>query len=469
MDLLGSYGDDDESLSVAAAVHPRSTAAADAAASTATGGTTAPHSSGAAASHRGASAAAPRLLDARVASAPPVGLAVSSLALRGAAGSTSLTAYGGGDAAMLPSTLALRSALDGGVMTTNLTADQLWSAAAGPINPYAPKRLPTDKNHTVIGAMQAEAVDPSAFDAQFNSFNARGVAQDPTGSGGWITNAQAPAAHPSRRGGGGSAATATSSSSALAPPPPPSFSWAAPVGVGASVGRMPAGMSVSVVKRRREHGGDIVADPDSYRGPWAGYEGEAAQKVSVLSRGELTDAQKKLRIDQGYHADKAGKLKDTVAAAGGPAIAGTSGAAAAASNKNTDAPAKSGTAALIREGAKPEYAGGGSAAQTKAAAAAAASAAAAGEEEEGAGARPTEIEALEAEALRRLRGGGGGRCDHCICGCGWRGRGKLRRVSREGDARLPGAQLGGGPQGCAAGRRRPRVLRPQEGGAQVHG
>ena len=193
----------------------------------------------------GAAAAAPRLLTTRVSAAPPVS-AVTTLSRAPAA--SALVAYGEGGASGASGPLA--QALAAGVMTTNLRADELWAPAAGPRDPHARRVFPTDAQHTIIGALQTEAMDAASFDAQFHAFNTRGVAADPTGSGGLVSNAMAPLARSVRAHRGDSAAAA----------PAPTHSWTPALGVGASMGRLPAGMTLKVQKRERERGGDVVAN-----------------------------------------------------------------------------------------------------------------------------------------------------------------------------------------------------------------
>jgi hypothetical protein len=86
-----------------------------------------------------------------------------------------------------------------GVMTANLPASILLAPTAGPINPHAPKHYPTDGRHTLVGAVDDEAIDSSAFSAQYHQFLTAGYAADPTGSGALVGDAARYAAHTGNR------------------------------------------------------------------------------------------------------------------------------------------------------------------------------------------------------------------------------------------------------------------------------
>ena len=275
----------------------------------------------------------PRLLTTRVSAAPAVSSVSTALVRAGPSEQRQLSSYADRDGAVAGATGPLALALATGVMTTNLRADELWAPVAGPSDLHARRKFPTDSQHTIAGSLQSEAMDASAFETQFHSFNARGFAADPSGQGGIISNASAPPPRAPRRDG--------------APAPAAPFTWTPALGVGASVGKLPVGMTLKVQKRARESGGDVVADvsggaltdraqrvdadtclsrrwcrllilspwcphslpcpcrrtlapivtqPDSWKGPWAGYDGEIEGRIAPLERGTLTEAQKKLCV-----------------------------------------------------------------------------------------------------------------------------------------------------------------------------
>lgn len=122
-----------------------------------------------------APAPAPFLLPTTVSSAPGVSNAAPSsteLARYAAAGSSALIISGAGaGGAPTPLALALRT----GVMTTNIPADALWAVASGPANPYAPKRIPTEKGRTLVASLEADAIDCSSFEAQYRNYTNRGI------------------------------------------------------------------------------------------------------------------------------------------------------------------------------------------------------------------------------------------------------------------------------------------------------
>jgi hypothetical protein len=177
----------------------------------------------------------------------------------------------------------LHLALTTGVLQSNLPADQLWAQAAGPANPRGVKRFVNDGKHTLAGTLEGESLEGASFEAQYRAFMAHGVAANPAGAGGLVATA---ALAPALAAAGGFAVAAA----------------------GRRADAVPVGMTVHVTKRAREGAGDI-ADVDSWRGPWAAYAGDAARRTTPLERGELTDAQKRLRVEQGYKPDSAGKLE----------------------------------------------------------------------------------------------------------------------------------------------------------------
>lgn len=178
----------------------------------------------------------------------------------------------------------LQLALTSGVLQANLPADQLWAPAAGPSNPRAIKRFVNDGQHTLAGTLEGESLDGTSFEAQYRAFMAHGVAASPAGAGGLVATA------------------------ALAPALAAAAGGLAVAAAGRRSDAVPVGMTVHVTKRAREGAGD-VADVDSWRGPWAAYAGDAARRSTPLERGELSDAQKRLRVEQGYKPDTAGKLE----------------------------------------------------------------------------------------------------------------------------------------------------------------
>ena len=162
-----------------------------------------------------------------------------------------------------------------------------------------------DGQHTIVGAVASESLDGVTFEQQLRSFQTHGVAANPTGLGGLVATA----------------AAAPGIAAALGDSSMVSSSRGRPGGKA-----LPAGMTVHLEKRKREDGGDVTEDADSWKGPWAAYEGHAQRKMTALESGQLTDAQKKLRLQQGYHPDKAGKLeKDAPTPVLTPAAPGATG------------------------------------------------------------------------------------------------------------------------------------------------
>lgn len=176
-------------------------------------------------------------------------------------------------------TLALQ-AMQSGQLTANLPAAAMLAISEGPRNPYAPKQLATDGSKTLAGSLASDSIDPAIFSQQYNTYAAFGYAADPSGSGALVGDARRYAQH--------------AGASTLDRPAAKAASAEGSAGGGAQ-------------KRARLHNDD--SSSDSYLGPWAGYSGEQAGKTSALERGEVTLAQKLIRVDQGLNPDGPGKLE----------------------------------------------------------------------------------------------------------------------------------------------------------------
>ena len=125
-------------------------------------------------------------------------------------------------------------------------------------------------SRTLVATHAESAVDASVFDAQFNSFGARGVCADPSGASA-LVHARPSAAAYTAGGATGGAAGGTR------------------------------------VKRARERNDD--ASSASFLGPWAGWTGESERAQSALETGSLTLAQRLVRVGQGLNPDGPGKLE----------------------------------------------------------------------------------------------------------------------------------------------------------------
>lgn len=178
-------------------------------------------------------------------------------------------------------TSALSSAIQSGLMTSNLPVSVMYAPIVGPISSSSGKTAiappSVDSFRTVTATLTHDSMDPSTFSTQYNMYTQHRYAADPSGSGALVGDASRYAlAH-----GQSSAPQSSAQKHAAAQPG---------------------------VKRAREVNEDS-ADAQGYLGPWAGYEGEKAYKVSALEAGTLTMKQKLLRLDQGLNPDGPGKLE----------------------------------------------------------------------------------------------------------------------------------------------------------------
>lgn len=240
----------------------------------------------------------------------------------------------------------------------NVPVDVMYAPVAGPVNPTQAKRMPAPGSKaTLAGTVERDGIDGTIFNSQYHSFGSRGFAADPTGSGAVVADAgriaaaaALQAAVGTKRGSaalggddGGDAdgdessgvealdvrvatgrrgyATAAGSAAGGA---------AASRGAGASAGAPGKLELVGAVKRARMAAGE-AGDVGGWQGPWAGFAGEAATKVTALEAGTLTEEQKRIRVEQGYHADRAGKRgQESAAVTPAPPGAGSAAPSAAA-------------------------------------------------------------------------------------------------------------------------------------------
>jgi hypothetical protein len=216
----------------------------------------------------------------------------------------------------------------------NLPVDVMYAPSAGPARPDAAKRFIPSSKGTIAGSFESDGIDRTSFEAQFHSYGVRGYAADPSGSGAIIADA------------GRAAAVAALSSALTSGPSAAGKSSGSAAGVeelavlhagsGGGRGRSHAGAGgggveiVGAVKRSRLAAGD-AGNVDSWKGPWAGFAGEASMKATPLELGTLSEEQKRLRKEQGYNPDRPGRIKDGETGGGPlPPAIGLAGAAAAA-------------------------------------------------------------------------------------------------------------------------------------------
>jgi len=149
----------------------------------------------------------------------------------------------------------------------NPTADEMWRPLAGPFRPDSDISTAVDQGrvkNAITGYVEDAAIEPFAFEDQFNTFNAQGYALDPT------------VATESDRAFIGDTGKAESNNGNT-------------VGMGLQIRNKWTKDQKQLRQKRKEMHGDITKT-EEYKGPWASYLFE--EEVDETKVNELTEEQK---------------------------------------------------------------------------------------------------------------------------------------------------------------------------------
>jgi hypothetical protein len=184
----------------------------------------------------------------------------------------------------------------------NTRADVMWAPSYGPSNTGGPKVIPDPSQGTIAGATSRETVDATIFEAQYRQFSHQGFAADPRGTGAFVGDIQKYMEVAGKKRGAGVLADALPGEEG------------SETEEGDLIRAAGATQEIQGAKKRARLASGRVEDVDAWKGPWAGYVGEEETRRSALQMGTLSEDQKKIRVAQGYHADKAGTKLDSAGA-----------------------------------------------------------------------------------------------------------------------------------------------------------